>query len=78
MILRGELTMVIDDGEVVLGPGDTLVQRATNHAWVNRNNEPCRALFIMIGGKMTDELKQLLDIETIEWDPIAGGTDRAV
>lgn len=75
MVLRGEMTMLIDDGEeVVLRAGDTLVQRATNHAWVNRGPEPCRILFVMIGGKLTDELKALLGVDKIEWDPAGGGT----
>lgn len=75
MVLRGEMTMLIDDGEeVVLRAGDTLVQRATNHAWVNRGPEPCRVMFIMIGGTLTQELKTLLGVETLAWDPVAGGT----
>jgi mannose-6-phosphate isomerase-like protein (cupin superfamily) len=75
MVLRGEMTMLIDDGtEVVLRAGDTLIQRATNHAWVNRGPENCRILFLMIGGKMTQELKDLLGVDKLEWDPVAGGT----
>jgi mannose-6-phosphate isomerase-like protein (cupin superfamily) len=77
LVLRGEMTMLIDDGqEVVLRAGDTLIQRATNHAWVNRGPESCRILFIMIGGTLTDELKALLGVDKLEWDPVAGGTNR--
>lgn len=75
LVLRGEMTMLIDEGEeVVLRAGDTLVQRATNHAWVNRGPDPCRIMFIMIGGELTPELKALLGVEKLEWDPAAGGT----
>lgn len=75
MVLRGEMTMLIDDGEeVVLRAGDTLIQRATNHAWVNRGPESCRIMFIMIGGKLTPGLKALLGVDKLEWDPKGGGT----
>lgn len=75
MILDGEMTMIIDDGEeVVMRAGDTMVQRATNHAWVNRGPGNCRIMFMMVGGKMTQELKDLLGIDKLEWDPVAGGT----
>ena len=42
LILEGEVTLVLDAGEVALKPGDTVVQRGTNHAWSNRSDKPCR------------------------------------
>src|ERR1700761_7770449 len=42
LILEGEITLVLDTGEVHLKAGDTVVQRGTNHAWSNRSNRPCR------------------------------------
>ncbi len=39
VILSGSLTMLLDDGEVELGPLDVVVQRGTNHAWVNKSND---------------------------------------
>jgi quercetin dioxygenase-like cupin family protein len=69
MVLRGEMTMLVEGGEdIVLRAGDTLVQRATIHAWVNRGPEPCRVMFLMIGGRLTDELKAILGVEKLEWD----------
>jgi naringenin degradation protein FdeH len=41
IILKGEVVLVLDEGEVSLGPGDVVVQRGTNHAWSNRSNAPC-------------------------------------
>ena len=35
VVLSGEIDMVLDDTSVHLKPGDTVVQQATNHAWVN-------------------------------------------
>ena len=49
--------MQLDEEEVHLKAGDTLVQRATVHNWVNRGTEPCIIAFILIateGGKSKD------------------------
>ncbi len=42
LVLDGEITLVLDTGEVHLKAGDTVVQRGTNHSWSNRSNRPCR------------------------------------
>jgi hypothetical protein len=34
--LEGEITMLLDIGEVTMRPHDVLIQRGTNHGWVNR------------------------------------------
>ena len=49
--LKGEMTMVLDDSEVVMGPGDVMVQRGTNHAWVNRSDAYCTMAFVLIDGE---------------------------
>ena len=51
VIVTGEIDMLLDDSEVHLKAGDFVVQRGTNHAWVNRGGEPCRIAFILIGAK---------------------------
>jgi uncharacterized cupin superfamily protein len=38
----------IDDREIELGPGDTIVQGGTNHTWINRWDEPCLLLFVVV------------------------------
>jgi len=48
VILSGEIDMLLDNAEVHLKAGDVVVQRGTNHAWVNRGNEPCRAAFVLV------------------------------
>lgn len=48
IILSGEIDMLLDDSEVHLKAGDVIVQQATNHAWVNRGNAPCRVAFILM------------------------------
>jgi mannose-6-phosphate isomerase-like protein (cupin superfamily) len=51
VILSGEIDMLLDDSEVHMKAGDVLVQRGTNHAWVNRSNAPCRVAFILVDAK---------------------------
>ena len=48
VVISGEIDMLLDDSEVHLEAGDTLVQRGTNHAWVNRGKESCRIAFVLI------------------------------
>ena len=51
LILSGEIDMLLDDSEIRLKPGDVVIQRGTNHAWVNRGNAPCRIAFVLIDAK---------------------------
>jgi naringenin degradation protein FdeH len=51
LILSGEIDMLLDDSEVHLKAGDVLIQRGTNHAWVNRGDAPCRVAFILLDAK---------------------------
>jgi quercetin dioxygenase-like cupin family protein len=43
ILISGELVLMLEEGEVTLtGPGDTVVQRNTNHAWRNNSTTaPC-------------------------------------
>src|SRR5580698_11555723 len=51
VVLSGEIDMMLDDTVVHLKPGDTIVQQATNHAWVNHGTETCRMLFVLMDSK---------------------------
>ena len=51
VVLSGEIDMVLDDSVVHLKPGDTIVQQATNHAWLNHGTETCRILFVLMDSK---------------------------
>jgi len=57
LILSGEITMVLDDEEVLLKAGDVVVQCGTNHAWSNRSNAPCVIAFILIDGTFDPQLE---------------------
>ncbi len=51
IVIDGEMTLVLDDSEVLLKPGSVVVQRGTNHAWANRSGRPCRMLFVLVDGR---------------------------
>ena len=57
IVLEGEVTMLLDDSEVVLKAGDVVVQCGTNHAWSNRSEKRCRIAFVLMDGEFDDELK---------------------
>jgi quercetin dioxygenase-like cupin family protein len=49
VLVRGEVDLLLDDGEAThLKPGDVVIQRATNHAWVNRGKETALLVAILI------------------------------
>ena len=50
VVLEGEITMLLDEEDVVLRAGDVVIQRGTNHAWSNRSGKPVRMLYVLIDG----------------------------
>lgn len=56
IVLEGEITMVLDQGETTLRAGDIVIQRGTNHAWANRSGANCRVAFVLIDGVFTEGL----------------------
>jgi quercetin dioxygenase-like cupin family protein len=49
VVLSGSIVLELDEGvEVTLHAGDVLVQRGTNHNWVNRGTESCTIAFVLI------------------------------
>lgn len=51
VLLSGEVTLLLDQGEVDLKPFDVVVQRGTNHAWVNKGTEPALLAAVLIDAK---------------------------
>ena len=46
--LKG-IDLSVDKGEIVtLKQGDVMIQRGTNHAWINRYEDTCRMAFVLI------------------------------
>jgi quercetin dioxygenase-like cupin family protein len=56
IVLAGEITMLLDEGDVVLKTGDILVQCGTNHAWVNRSDAPAVVAFVLVDGEFEPDL----------------------
>lgn len=56
IILEGEITLIVDDGETIARAGDIVVQRGTNHGWANHSGHNCRIAFVLIDGAYTDGL----------------------
>ncbi|MDQ1199086.1 cupin domain-containing protein [Agrobacterium sp. SORGH_AS 787] len=50
VVIEGEMTLVLDQGETHLKPGSVVIQRGTNHAWANRSGRSGRMLFVLIDG----------------------------
>jgi len=50
IVISGEITLILDDCEVLMKPGDVCIQRGTNHAWSNRGKENCVVCFVLIDG----------------------------
>jgi mannose-6-phosphate isomerase-like protein (cupin superfamily) len=51
IVLEGEITLLVDEGETVVRAGDIVIQRGTNHGWANRSGRNCRVAFVLIDGK---------------------------
>jgi len=56
IVLSGEITMVLDDQDVILHAGDIVIQRGTNHAWSNRSDAPAMVVFVLIDGTFDPKL----------------------
>jgi mannose-6-phosphate isomerase-like protein (cupin superfamily) len=56
VVIEGEITLILDDSEVVLRQGEAVVQRGTNHAWENRSDAMARMAFFHIDATFSEEL----------------------
>ena len=48
ILLKGQITLLLDVGEVAMEPFDVVIQHGTNHAWVNRGTEPALLMAVLI------------------------------
>jgi len=48
IILKGEVWLLLDEGEQFLTAGDIVIQRGTNHAWSNRSDQPCLFACVLV------------------------------
>ena len=56
VVLEGEITLLLDDGDVHLRAGDVVIQRGTSHAWSNRSGKDVKMLYVLIDGNFAPEL----------------------
>ena len=50
VLLSGEVSLLLDEGdELRLKPFDVVVQRAANHYWINRGEEPALLMGVLVG-----------------------------
>ena len=52
ILLKGDVTLILDDEEVQLKAHDVVVQRGTNHAWVNNGTEPALLIAVLIDSSL--------------------------
>ena len=52
ILLKGNVTLILDEEEVDLKPYDVVVQRGTNHAWTNNGNEPALLIAVLVDIKI--------------------------
>ena len=48
ILLKGNAKLILDEEETDLKPFDVVVQRGTNHAWVNNGSEPALLIAVLI------------------------------
>jgi quercetin dioxygenase-like cupin family protein len=51
VLLSGQVTMLLDKAEVDLKPFDVVIQRGTNHAWVNKGKETALLVAVLLDAK---------------------------
>jgi hypothetical protein len=50
VVLHGEVSLLLDEGdELKLEPFGVVIQRATNHYWMNRSDEPALLAGVLLG-----------------------------
>jgi mannose-6-phosphate isomerase-like protein (cupin superfamily) len=54
VVIRGEIDMILEDGEVHLAAGDVLVQQGTLHAFINRSDAPCLIAAVLVDARPTE------------------------
>lgn len=53
IVLSGQIYLILDTVELLLNPGDVVIQRGTSHFWSNRSDKICRMAFILLDATKT-------------------------
>jgi hypothetical protein len=51
VVLQGRVTLLLDEGEVPLSPFDVVVQRGTNHYWLNPGPDPALLMGVLLDAR---------------------------
>jgi len=51
ILLEGEVTLLLDEADVPMKPFDVVIQRGTNHAWLNTGDGVATLMAVLIDGK---------------------------
>ena len=57
VLLQGEVTALLDTTEVAMKPFDVLIQRGTNHGWLNRGDEPALLVAVLVDAEPLPNLE---------------------
>lgn len=60
IVIKGEITLILDDSEVTAKAGDIVIQRGTDHAWANRGDTIARVVFVLVGGEYQPDVLDTL------------------
>jgi quercetin dioxygenase-like cupin family protein len=54
--LAGSVSLLLDEGDpIALSPFDVVVQRATNHAWINTGDSEALLVAVLNGGAIDQD-----------------------
>ncbi|MDB9959488.1 cupin domain-containing protein [Gammaproteobacteria bacterium] len=53
ILLKGDVTLILDQEEVDIKPFDVVVQRGTNHAWINNGSDPALLIAVLIDSELS-------------------------
>jgi quercetin dioxygenase-like cupin family protein len=59
IVISGQLTMVLANREIILDPGDVVVQLAAPHGWANRGSTDCVVAAILLTAEGASEQEQI-------------------
>jgi len=48
VLLKGRVKLILDEEETILNPLDVVIQRQTNHAWINLDEEPALMMAVLV------------------------------
>lgn len=56
ILIEGSVRLLLDADERVLSPGDVVVQRGTNHAWICEGDTPALLVAVLIDKRFADAI----------------------